>query len=112
MKNSKFFATVYSTSGRNTKEKELNIWLDTHVHQMLIGDMDSLDELWKIVQAKATELDQKYPRSKKLQPSYNRTGGFPYHIHASECAYITIVEVKHELSNENVSLFKNKEDYE
>lgn len=94
---SMMFATVYSTNGRNLKEKHANLWADDQVDKTLLADKAAFDKLYKKCIDQAKLLDSKFPRTKPMVVSSNNSYGFPWHISFGEVCSITVVEVKHEL---------------
>ncbi len=93
----RMFATVYSTNGRNTKEKMANLWADDEVDKTLLENEAAYDKLFEKCDNQAKLLNEKFPRSKPMLVCSNDGYGFPWHISMGECICITVVEVKHEI---------------
>ena len=96
------FATVYYVNGKNRKEKEVNEWLLNKIDGTLLSGYEAWISLCRTCMEKASELDRKYPRTRPLSVGRNALWGFPYCITVGDSGSVHVVEVKHEIEEDEV----------
>ena len=98
----KMFATVTYTNGRNNKEKAANQWLRAEIDGTLLCGENAWHKLCRLCADKAARLDRQYPLSKPMAVAFTDGYGFPYYIDMGQSGHVTITEVKHEITDEEL----------